>query len=161
MLDQSAFATPGAVSQITFTLTLTLLAWSDRYTVGTRWLAGVCGLELVGTLTRHATEQSSNPLLLGLDRALVVVVFYMLYMGLRWFTIRRPLASRTGPVLIVASVLAVLAVSMRSQAAALALSRVASLVVMSVTLAVLIRVRFAALRRCAFVLAGLIGSTLR
>ena len=44
MLDHSSLATPGVVSQVTFTLTLTLLAWSDRYTVGTRWLAGACGL---------------------------------------------------------------------------------------------------------------------
>ena len=158
MFDHSIFATPGAVSQITFTFTLTLLAWSDRYSVGTRWLAAACGLELLGTLTHHATEQSWNPLLVGLDRALVVVVFYLLYMGLRWFTIRRPHSGRSGPFLVGGSVLAVLAVSLRSQAAALALSRVASLVVLSVTLAILLRVRFAALRRCAFVLAGLIGS---
>ena len=158
MLDLHNLALAGFVSQVTFTLTLTLLAWSDRRSIGTRWLAGACGLELLGTALHPLVEGGADPVLRGLDRALLVVVMYLLYLGLRWFAVRRPIPNATGPILVGAAVVVIATAALRSVGAALALSRVASLVVMSFALAALLRVRYSALRRSAAALAILVGA---
>lgn len=158
MPDVHTLALAGFVSQITFTLTLTLLAWIDRRSLGTRWLAAACALQLLGTAAHPFVEAGANPVLRGLDRALVVVVVYLLYRGLRWFTVRRPLPGRTGLLWVVAAVLIIVGVALHSTGEALALSRVAALIVLSFTLAALLRVRYGALRRSASVLAVLVGA---
>lgn len=158
MVDLHNLTVAGFVSQATFTLTLTLLAWSDRRSIGTRWLAGACGLELLGTALHPWVERGAQPLLQGLDRALLVVVVYLLYLGLRWFAVRRPDGGHTGPMLVGTAVAMIVAAALHSVGTALALSRVASLVVMSFTLAALLRVRYLALRRSAGILALLVGA---
>ena len=162
MLDLHSLTLAGFVSQVTFTLTLSTLAWSDRRSLGTRWLAAACGLQLLGTVVRQIFGQPASRLMRdvggGLGHSLLVVVFFLMYMGLRWFTDRRPLQNRAGPLAVIVSVAAILCISLRSAEAGLALSRMSALVIMSFALRTLLRVRFPELRRSSRLTAVLLAS---
>ena len=155
MIDIHSFALPGFVSQATFALTLTLLAWSDRRTRGTRWLAAACVLQLVATACRAIlplpTAASEN-----LGACLLVLVFFLVYLGMRWFVLRRRLGSMNGPLALSATMTAILSIGAVQQWAALAAARVAALVVLGLTASMLLRPRIRSLRGAARVTALMI-----
>lgn len=160
MIDVHSFALPGFVSQATFALTLTLLAWSDRRTRGTRWLAGACVLQLGATASR-AILPLPSPTSENLGACLLVLVFFLVYLGLRWFVLRRRLSTMNAPLALSAAMTAILSIGVVNQAAALAAARIASLVVLGFTAAMLLRPRMrslrAAARATAFMVFGVMG----
>ena len=148
MIDVHSFALPGFVSQATFALTLTLLAWSDRRTRGTGWLAAACMLQLIATATR-AILPVPSPVAENLGACLLVLVFFLVYLGLRWFVLRRPLSTMNGPLALSATMTAILSLGVVRQGAALAAARLASIVILALTLGMLLRPRIRSLRGAA------------
>jgi diguanylate cyclase (GGDEF)-like protein len=80
-----------------FTVALFSLSVLDRRVIGARWLAGATLLEFVktvlqgleGRLPRYMTVMTANEL--------NVATFFLMYIGFRWFVVRRPLKSWAGP----------------------------------------------------------------
>lgn len=148
MMDSHSFVLAGFVSQATFALTLALLAWSDRRTHGTRWLAAACGLQLASTASRSllpSTLRASD----NIAACLMVLVFFFVYMGLRWFIVRRGLSSMNGPLTLSATMTAIFSLNVMHPDSALAAARVASLVVLTLCVAMLLRPRVTSLQRVA------------
>lgn len=152
MIDIHSFALPGFVSQATFALTLALLAWSDARTRGTRWLAAACAVQLVTMISRAILpvplRVSEN-----LSACLLVVVFFLVYMGMRWFVLRMRLATMNGPLALSAAMTTILSVGVMHPGAELAAARVATLVVLGTTIVMLLRPRIKALADTARVIA--------
>lgn len=159
MIDVHSFALPGFVSQATFALTLTLLAWSDRRTRGTRWLAGACALQL-GVTAIRAVLPLPSPAAENVGACLLVLVFFLVYLGLRWFVLRRRLATMNGPLALSAAMTAILSAGAVRQEAALAASRLVSIVVLAFTVEMLLRPRMRALRGAARATAFMIGGVM-
>ena len=132
MIDVHSFALPGFVSQATFALTLTLLAWSDRRTRGTVWLAAACVLQLCATAL-HAVLPLPDPVVENLGACLLILVFFMVYLGLRWFVLRRRLSSMNGPLALSATMTAILSIGVVRQGAALAAARMAAIAMLGLT----------------------------
>ncbi len=154
MVDIHSFALPGFVSQATFALTLALLAWSDARTRGTRWLAAACALQLLTTISR-----AIMPLPLrvseNLSACLLVLVFFLVYMGMRWFVLRIRLATMNGPLALSAAMTTILSVGVMHPGAELAAARVAALIVLGATIVMLLRPRIKSLADTGRVLAFL------
>jgi diguanylate cyclase (GGDEF)-like protein len=152
MVDVHSFALPGFVSQATFALTLALLAWSDARTRGTRWLAAACSLQLLTMISRAILpvplRVSEN-----LSACLLVLVFFLVYMGMRWFVLRVRLATMNGPLALSAAMTTILSVGVMHSGAELAAARVAALIVLGATIVMLLRPRVKALADTARVLA--------
>src|ERR1700760_3072852 len=105
MIDAHTVSIASFVSQATFALTFALLAWSDRRTKGMGWLAGAAALQLLLASSRTL----SPPTLAAREVAaasILVLIFFCAYMGLRWFSVRRELRSRSGPSALVISIFA-------------------------------------------------------
>src|SRR5215469_14992702 len=152
MVDVHSFALPGFVSQATFALTLALLAWSDQRTRGTRWLAAACALQLLTTVTRAIVPMPQR-ISENLSACLLVLVFFLIYMGLRWFVLRIRLGTMNGPLALsaaITTILSVVAVSLKNKLAA---ARVATLIVIVTTIVMLLRPRIKALADTARVMA--------
>jgi len=156
MVDVHSFVLPGFVSQATFALTLALLAWSDARTRGTRWLAAACALQLLIMISRAILpvpmRVSEN-----LSACLLVLVFFLIYMGMRWFVQRTRLATMNGPLALVASMTTILSVGVMRTGAELLAARVAALIVLTATIVMLLRPRIKALSDAARVMALLMG----
>lgn len=148
MIDVHSFALPGFVSQATFALTLSLLAWSDRRTRGTRWLAAACVLQLAATAL-HAVIPLPDPVVENLGACLLVLVFFLVYLGLRWFVLRRRLTTMNGPLALSATMTAILSIGVVRQEAALNAARLASIAILGLSSAMLLRPRMRSLRRAA------------
>lgn len=152
MVDVHSFALPGFVSQATFALTLALLAWSDARTRGTRWLAAACSLQLLtmisGAIMPVPLRVSEN-----LSACLLVLVFFLVYMGMRWFVLRIRLTTMNGPLALSAAMTTILSVGVMHPGAELAAARVAALIVLGATIVMLLRPRVKALADTARVLA--------
>jgi len=146
MIDPKSIQLAGFVSQATFALTLTLLAWSDRRSRGMAWLAGACGLQLFASISRSMWAVGSNSLNEAAGSCLLILLFFFVYMGLRWFVVRRKLRSISGPLCVSLSMVVVLAINPFNSALALAVARVAALVIMGKTVEMLLNTRFRALR---------------
>src|SRR5215469_6264315 len=146
MVDVHSFALPGFVSQATFALTLALLAWSDQRTRGTRWLAAACALQLLTTVTRAIVPMPQR-ISENLSACLLVLVFFLIYMGLRWFVLRIRLGTMNGPLALSAAITTILSVGVMRPGAELAAARVATMIVM------LLRPRIKALADTARVMA--------
>ena len=144
MIDIHSFALPGFVSQATFALTLALLAWSDSRTRGTRWLAAACGLQLLTTVSRAILpvplRVSEN-----LTACILVLVFFLMYMGLRWFVLRIRLSTMNGPLALSAAMTTILSVGVMHPGAELMAARGASLIVLAATIYMLLRPRIKSL----------------
>jgi diguanylate cyclase (GGDEF)-like protein len=154
MMDPQTLQLAGFVSQATFALTLTLLAWSDRRSRGMVWLAGACGLQLFGNASRPMWITSMRSLNDAAGSCLLVLLFFFVYMGLRWFVVRRKLRSIGGPLSISLAMVAVLAIEPFSPDAALAIARVTSIVLMVKTVQMLLTTRFRGLRNVSRTCAG-------
>jgi diguanylate cyclase (GGDEF)-like protein len=155
MMDSHSFVLAGFVSQATFALTLGLLAWSDRRTHGTRWLAAACGLQLAATASRSllpSTLRASD----NIAACLMVLVFFFTYMGLRWFIVRRGLNSMNGPLTLSATMTAIFSLNVMHPDAALTAAHTASLVMLAICFAMLLRPRLTSLRRPARATAAVI-----
>ena len=156
MVDVHSFALPGFVSLATFALTLALLAWSDVRTRGTRWLAAACALQLVTMISRAILpvplRVSEN-----LSACLLVLVFFLIYMGMRWFVLRVRLATMNGPLALSAAMTTILSVGVMHPGAELAAARVAALTVLGATIVMLLRPRIKALSDTARVMALLLA----
>lgn len=148
MIDVHSFALPGFVSQATFALTLTLLAWSDRRTRGTVWLAAACVLQLCATAL-HAVLPLPDPVVENLGACLLILVFFLVYLGLRWFVLRRRLSTMNGPLALSATMTAILSIGVVRQDAALAAARLAAIAMLGLTGAMLLKPRLRSLRTAA------------
>src|ERR1700744_4720236 len=151
MVDVHSFALPGFVSQATFALTLALLAWSDARTRGTRWLAAARSLQVLTMISRAIMPVP--PRVAENTRAcLLVLVFFLVYMGMRWFVLRVRLATMNGPLALSAAMTTILSVGVMHSGAELAAARVAALIVLGRTIVMLLRPRVKALADTARVL---------
>jgi diguanylate cyclase (GGDEF)-like protein len=152
MVDVHSFALPGFVSQATFALTLALLAWSDARTRGTRWLAAACALQLI-TMISRAILPVPMRVSENLSACLLVLVFFLIYMGMRWFVLRIRLATMNGPLALSAAMTTILSVGVMHPGAELAAARVAALIVLGTTIVMLLRPRIKSLSDTARVIA--------
>jgi len=148
------------VSQATFALTLTLLAWSDRRTKGVLWLAGACAFQFCWTATRGLASDVPSRATEGMAGCLVVVLFFMLYMGFRWFVMRRGFSSTRGPIAVGAMVVLIAGIAIFNAEVAAMLARVTALVLGVMTVAMLWRTKITALRPTARVCALLLVSVM-
>jgi len=129
MIDVHTLYLACLVSQATFALTLTLLAWSDRRTKGVIWLAGACALQFAWTASRTFGSAHTSRVLEAAGGCLLVVMFSMVYMGFRWFVVRRELQSKLWPIVVGASLLLIVALSSFDAFLATALSRLVALLI--------------------------------
>ena len=144
MVDVHSFALPGFVSQATFALTLALLAWSDARTRGTRWLAAACAVQLLTTIS-HAIMPVPLRVSENLSACLLVLVFFLVYMGMRWFVLRIRLATMNGPLALSAAMTTILSVGVMHPGWELAAARIAALIVLGTTVVMLLRPRIKSL----------------
>jgi diguanylate cyclase (GGDEF)-like protein len=149
MIDPHSIQLAGFVSQATFALTLTLLAWSDRRSRGMVWLAGACGLQLTALLTRSLWAPDNKNLNDAAGSCLLILLFFFVYMGLRWFVVRHKLRSITGPLCVSLAMVLVLAVNPFSDALGLTVARLTALAIMGKTVEMLLKTRFRDLRTSA------------
>jgi len=154
MIDPQAVQLAGFVSQATFALTLTLLAWSDRRSRGMTWLAGACALQLFGSVSRSMWVTGIKSLNDAAGSCLLILLFFFVYMGLRWFVVRRKLRSISGPLCVSLSMVVVLAINPFSSSLGLAIARITALTIMGKTVEMLLNTRFRALRSSSRVSAG-------
>lgn len=157
MIDSNTIALAGFVSQATFALTLTLLAWSDRRSKGMIWLAAACGMQLLATALRPMWSSGSVKLNEAAGSCLLILLFFFVYMGLRWFVVRRRVRSIAGPLAVSFAMVVVLAVNPFSTSIGLAFARLTMLAIMGRTVEMLFRTRFSALRRVARTTGCLLG----
>jgi diguanylate cyclase (GGDEF)-like protein len=157
MMDVYTFVLAGFVSQATFALTLVLLAWSDRRTRGTVWLAAACILQLAAVASRSVIPPNSH-LSESAGSCLLVLVFFFLYMGLRWFVLRRRLVSLRGPVAVSVVMAFILGIGFWNENVALLGARAASIVLLAFTINMLLRPRIILLRDAARATAALLGA---
>lgn len=156
MIDVHSFALPGFVSQATFAMTLALLAWSDARTRGTRWLAAACALQLLSMIS-GAILPLPPRIAENMSACLLVMVFFLIYMGMRWFVQRTRLATMNGPLALMASLTTILSVGVMRTGAELAAARVAALIVLITTIVMLLRPRIKSLADPARVMAFLMA----
>ena len=145
-IDPQKIQLAGFVSQASFALTLTLLAWSDRRSRGMVWLAGACGLQLFASLSRNMWNTGIKSLNDAAGSCLLILLFFFVYMGLRWFVVRRKLRSISGPLCVSLSMVVVLAINPFSDSLGLAIARLTALTIMGKTVEMLLNTRFRALR---------------
>ncbi len=147
----------GIVSQATTALTLGLLAWSDRRSRGMIWLAAACGLDLMGSSLRPLWLLPGDRASYAAGDCLLVLQFFFVYMGLRWFVLRRRKIALAGPLAVSLAMVLVLAVNPFSTGLALAVARMAAIAIMGRTVMMLVQTRFRALRQAAWGSAGLMS----
>ena len=160
MVDVHTLYLACLVSQATFALTLTLLAWSDRRTKGVVWLAVACAMQFVWTTSRTFGPVRSDGVLEAAGGCLLVVLFSMVYMGFRWFVVRQELQSRVWPILVGVSLLLIVALSRIDPFLATVLSRFVGLSIGIGVIVMLWRPQITALRTTARVCALLLASLL-
>jgi len=146
MIDPHSIQLAGFVSQATFALTLTLLAWSDRRSRGMTWLAGACGLQLFASISKNMWVTGIKSLNDAAGSCLLILLFFFVYMGLRWFVVRRKLRSIGGPLCVSLSMVFVLAINPFNDNLGLAIARLTALAIMAKTVEMLLNTRFRALR---------------
>ena len=106
-MDPQTLYLAALVSQATFALSLSLLAWSDRRSKGLVWLAAACALQFCWTATVTSGRSTASHFSQSVGAGLLVVLFFMVYMGFHWFTVRSPLRSALVPALVVVSLVLV------------------------------------------------------
>ncbi|MES2390652.1 MAG: GGDEF domain-containing protein [Acidobacteriota bacterium] len=157
MIDSRMLELAGIVSQATTALTLGLLAWSDRRSRGMIWLAAACGLDLMGSSLRPLWLLPGDRASYAAGDCLLVLQFFFVYMGLRWFVLRRRKIALAGPLAVSLAMVLVLAVNPFSTGLALAVARMAAIAIMGRTVMMLVQTRFRALRQAAWGSAGLMS----
>jgi diguanylate cyclase (GGDEF)-like protein len=159
MMDVHTFVLAGFVSQATFALTLALLAWSDQRARGTVWLSAACVLQLAAVASRFVLPPSSH-LSQSAGSCLLVLFFFFLYMGLRWFVLRRRLATRSGPIAVSIAMAVILVIGFRHEGMALLAARAASIILLGFTVSMLLRPRIAPLRKPAHATAAMLTAVM-
>ncbi len=149
MIDVHTLYLTCLISQATFTLTLVLLAWSDKRTKGTVWLAAGCALQFAWTATRLFGRVSTSVASDAVSACLLVVFFSLVYMGFRWFVVRKSLQSQLAPSVVGASLALVVLLSLFSAGAALQFARAVALVIGICVVVMLWRTKIVALRMTA------------
>ncbi len=160
MIDAHTVAIAGFVSQATFALTFGLLAWSDRRTRGMAWLACAAILQFMVTSIKVSP---SLWLLDSLVPTLDTLLFVIIYMGLRWFAVRRGLRTRYVPAALAFCLLGVPVVAWINPIDGQLAARVLALAIISFTVRMLWTSRLYALRlplRISSVLLVLLGAIL-
>lgn len=156
MIDVHTLYLAGLISQATFTLTLTLLAWSDKRTKGTVWLAAACALQFAWTATRFFGRTTTSAASGAIGACLLVVLLSFVYMGFRWFVVRKDLRSKVAPALVGGVLVLILILSPFNLGVAMLLSRVVALTIGACVVVMLWRTKIVALRMtarfCAFVM---------
>jgi diguanylate cyclase (GGDEF)-like protein len=127
MIDVHTLYLVGLISQATFALTLMLLAWSDRRTRGTPWLAGACALQFAWTASRAANNGRVSRLSEALSACLLVLLLCFVYVGFRWFVKQRGIESNKEPLAAAGAILLVLAASAANMGLGVLLGRCISL----------------------------------
>ncbi len=157
MIDVHTLYLVGLISQATFALTLMLLAWSDRRTKGTLWLAGACSLQFAWTASRATWGGRVSRLSEALSACLLVLLFYSVYVGFRWFVKQRGIESRRELLMAGGAIALVLAASLVNGELAVDIGRCISLGIGANAMTMLWRCRVKGLkatsRACAVVLA--------
>jgi len=123
MIDAHTLYLVGLISQATFALTLTLLAWSDRRTKGTRWLASACALQFAWTTSRSVGNGRVSRVTETFSACLLVVLFYCVYVGFRWFAKHRGVESRKEVLAVAGAMAMVLVASVLNQQLAVFVGR--------------------------------------
>jgi diguanylate cyclase (GGDEF)-like protein len=149
MIDVHTLYLAGLISQATFTLTLVLLAWSDQRTKGTVWLAAACALQFAWTATRFFGRTTTSAASGTIGACLLVVLLSFVYMGLRWFVVRKNLRSRLAPSLVGSSLVLILMLALFNADAALLLARVVALTIGVCVIVMLWQTKIVALRMTA------------
>jgi len=127
MIDVHTLYLVGLISQATFALTLTLLAWSDRRTKGTRWLAAACALQFAWTTSRSVGNGRVSRASETFSACLLVVLFYCVYVGFRWFAKQRGVESRKEVLAVGGAIAIVLVASTLNQHLAIFIGRCVAL----------------------------------
>jgi diguanylate cyclase (GGDEF)-like protein len=157
MLDAQTVSLAGFVSQIVFAATLALLAWKDRRTRGTMWFALASCLQLLETLAHSHLHGEVAVLGEAAGALLQYLKFFLIYMGLRWFVLRRPLRSRIVPLAISAAMAATLVVACFSPPAAAMVARLGVVMMIGWMLPMLIQPREQSMRGPARMSAWMLG----
>ena len=148
----------GFVSQCVFTLTLLLLAVNDRRTRGTGWLAAGSGVQLLLTFSRALMHDNSNVYAKALGSGLLVLGVSFLYLGMRWFAVRKPLRNRQIAATVAVVAMMVTLISLWSVSYGLLMSRVAAAVLLVAAVPMLWRTRVDAMRATSRVTASLLAA---
>ncbi len=160
MMDVHTLYLACLVSQATFALTLSLLAWSDRRTKGLIWLACACAGQFAWTTTRTFGPVSSSRTAEAAGGCLLVLMFSTIYLGFRWFVVRRKLESRLWPVVVGVSLPLIVALSRVDPLRATALSRLVGLAIGVRVIMMLWRAQIVALRATARVCAVIVAAVM-
>jgi len=86
------------VSLALYLVVLTSMALADKRVVGTRWLAYSLLIEMIKIGLQGMSGSVPRVLSTMVGNELNLVAYFTMYMGLRWFVLREPLRSRTGPI---------------------------------------------------------------
>lgn len=84
----------GLISQATFALTLGILAWSDRRTRGTAWLAMACAIQFLYSAARATNQGQVTPRSEIFSACVLIYLVYSVFVGMRWFVQQRGPSSR-------------------------------------------------------------------
>jgi diguanylate cyclase (GGDEF)-like protein len=82
-----------------FTVVLLSLALVDRSVIGARWLACATLSDLLKTTLQGIHSHAPRFVSVCLANELNILSFFLMFMGLRWFVVRKPLHSWLGPIL--------------------------------------------------------------
>jgi len=160
MIDVHTLYLVGLISQATFALTLMLLAWSDRRTRGTPWLAGACSLQFAWTASRAALGGRVSRLSEALSACLLVLLFYSVYVGFRWFAKQRGIESRRELLMAGGAIALVLAASLVNVELAIGIGRCIALGIGANAVTMLWRCRIKGLKATARACAVLLALTM-
>jgi diguanylate cyclase (GGDEF)-like protein len=160
MMDVHTLYLASLISQATFALTLSLLAWSDRRTKGTVWLAGACALQFAWTVSRAVGDGSVSHVSETLSACLLIDLLYFVFVGFRWFVEQRGVESRKELLLLAGSLLLVVAASLLGTKAGVLVGRCIALGIGVKTIAMLWQTRVKGLRTTAKVCGTLLGMTM-
>jgi len=83
-----------------FAVVLLSLALLDRSVVGARWLAYATLTDLLKTTLQGIQSHAPRFVTVCLANELNILAFFFMFLGLRWFVVRKPLRSWTGPILV-------------------------------------------------------------
>jgi diguanylate cyclase (GGDEF)-like protein len=123
----------GLISQATFALTLAILAWSDRRTRGTMWLAIACSIQFIYSGMRAMGHGHITPRSEIFSACVLMYLVYAVFVGLRWFVQQRGAGSRRELLILSGVIAAVILLGVFSAPLAVNISR-------CITLAMCVRV---------------------
>ena len=148
------------VLQFAFALTMVLLTWSDRRSRGMDWLAAAGALQLLASTIRYVLPDHWLRASQTIAASLLILVFFWIYLGMRWFVVRRPLYQQWPTAVISASMALELGFSIMSGSHgyfAFIFSRLVTMGIMLVTMRMLWNPSYRALQPAARFSAVLVG----